>query len=76
MNRLIKWFKGLKDDEGGGIVMSEHLVLLVGVVAVASVVVGVLAVMMLGECRDGSGGVVKTITDNINKMIDDIMVGQ
>ena len=66
-------FKSLIKDERGVTVSSETLILIVGGAVVASIVIGSITLMLTGESKDGTGGVTGNVTNNINKIMDDIV---
>lgn len=60
-------------DERGATVSSETLILVVGGAVISSLVVGAITLMLTGENKDGKGGVTGNVTNNINKIMDDIV---
>lgn len=67
-----KLFIKLLKDERGISQSTESLIFLVGTGVVASVVLGVITVLLVGKDKDGSGGMAKTVSDKINNIIGDL----
>lgn len=69
---LKKQIKQLINDERGITISPEALIFLVGSSIVASVVIGVITVILTGKDKDGSGGVTKSVSDNIENILNDM----
>lgn len=67
-----KIFIELMKDERGISKSTEELIFLVGTGVVASVVIGAVTVMLAGKDKDGSGGMVDSVGDKMNDIIDDL----
>ncbi|WP_459195612.1 hypothetical protein [Wukongibacter baidiensis] len=67
-----KIFTKLLKDERGISLSTESLIFLVGTGIVASVVIGVITVLLVGKDKDGTGGMAKSVSDKINGIVDDI----
>lgn len=67
-----KIFTSLLKDERGISLSTESLIFLVGTGVVASAVIAVLTVLLVGKDKDGTGGMSKSVSDKINGIIEDM----
>lgn len=73
LNVLTNSIKQMINDERGVTVSSESLILIVGTSIVASVVIGAITVMLTGDNKDGTGGITKNVTDNVDKIMEQML---
>ena len=65
-------FINLLKDERGVSLSTESLMFIVGIASVASIVLYVIAGILVGKDRDGTGGMSKHVKDRLNEIMSDI----